>query len=1035
MPRSRQYLREHRACRVWLASALLLILGASATHAAQSPPSATVSGQVRTAAGTPLLGAEILLRRIGSAAAPALAHSDAAGRFQFPPLPAGLYRIHVRKAGYAALILERTFAAAQASTLILTLVPSGAVARATVENTPLNGRDWTQLATLQPGVSSVHTQDTSQGHVAQRGFGAALSIGGARPQENDYRLDGISISDYSNGAPGSVVGATLGVDAVQRLSVLGSNYPAAIGRSSGGVISAVTRSGSAAWHGTLYEFLRNSALDARNFFDAARPPFRRNQFGGTAGGPLLRNRWFLFGDFEGLRQSLGVTQVDTVPSAAARAGNLASGPVSVDPAAARFLQALYPLPNGPLLAGGDTGLYSFSGQQNTVENYATGRADWRHPHATLSAIYLFDTSTVTQPDAFDFLLSNVRSRRQMFALESERRPSPNWINQARFGFTRATAVDGGLSQVLNSAVTDPALGLAPGKYVGGISIAGLTSLAGGPDFGRPFLNGSKTFAWNSFQGYDDLAYIHGAHTLQFGAAVERMQSNVSIIADTNGNFSFASLADFLTNQPLTYSAPSSLPVGVFGIRQTLAGAYLQDAIQAAPHLLLSVGLRYEMTTIPAEAHNRLANLPQLTATAAHLGSPFFLNPTLHNWEPRLGLSWQPWPATTVRSGFGIFDVLPLPYLFNIIIPEAYPYYEEYFLTQVPVGSFPSAAYPLATSNPAALRTSYVERDPHRSYVMQWNFGIAHLLASTWRLDVSYDGSRSVHLPLRTDDFDTVMPTLTPGGYLYPPAATSQRLNPDFGRISGITWNADAYYDALEASLSRTLPRGLTAQASYTWGKAIDTGTASITSDQFDNSLVNMPWFDTRLDRGPSDLNITQNFVGDVTWQLPSPGTNRSWRRLLSDWQLGGIYTAQSGSPFTVELAGDPLGTKLTSATELPNVLPGPGCASLVNPGDPNHYVKTQCFAFPQPARLSGDLGRNRLTGPGLFNLDAALIKTTGPLQFRAEFFNLLNRPDFAPPLSHLAVFNPGGSPIAGAGLITSTDHPQREIQLAIKYLF
>lgn len=1028
--------RSQHPVRARLAAALLLAAwGAGGARAAQTLPSGRLLGQVRAAAGAPVAGAQIVFRRIGTAAAPVIVYSDASGRFQLSSLSPGTYRIEVRKPGFTVLTVQRRLPPVPPAALLLTLLPRAAAAGVAVENTPLNGRDWTQLATLQPGVNSVHSQDTAQGHVAQRGFGAALSIGGARPQENDYVLDGISISDYSNGAPGSVVGATLGVDAVQRLSVLGSNYPAAVGRSGGGVISAVTRSGSSAWHGELYEFLRNSVLDARNFFDAARPPFQRNQFGGALGGPLWRSRWFLFGDFEGLRQSLGVTQVDTVPSAAARAGQLASGPVTVDPQASRFLQALFPLPNGPLLPGGDTGIYSFSGQQNTGENYATGRADWRHPRATLSAIYLFDTSTVTQPDAFDFLLSNVRSRRQLFALESQRRPSPHWVNQARFGFTRATAVDGGLSQVLNPAVTDPALGLMPGKYVGAISIAGLTSLDGGPDFGRPFLNGSKTFAWNSLQGYDDVAYVRGAHTVQFGATVERMQSNVSIIADTNGNFGFASLADFLTNQPLTYSAPSPLPVGVFGIRQTLAGAYVQDALQAAPNLLLSAGLRYEMTTIPAEAHNRLANLPQLTAPAASLGSPFFRNPTLRNWEPRLGLSWQPWPATTVRSGFGIFDVLPLPYLFNIIIPEAYPYYEEYFLTRVPAGSFPSAAYSLATSNRAALRTSYVEHDPHRSYVMQWNFGLEQVFASAWRLDVGYDGSRSVHLPLRTDDFDTVLPTRTPGGYLYPPAATSQRLNPNFGRISGITWNADAYYDALEASLTRTLPRNLTAQASYTWGKAIDTGTASITSDQFDNSLVNMPWFDTRLDRGPSDLNVAQNFVADLTWQLPGPGAHRPLHRLLGGWQLGGIYTAQSGSPFSVELAGDPLGTKLTSATELPDVLSGPGCASLVNPGDPDHYVKTQCFAFPRPASLSGDLGRNRLTGPGLFNLDASLIKTTGPLQLRAEFFNLLNRPDFAPPLSHLALFSPDGSPLEGAGLITSTLHPQREIQLAVKYLF
>ena len=202
---------------------------------------------------------------------------------------------------------------------------SGNVGKSVVENTPLNGRDWTQLATLQAGVTGVQTGSASGGGNTERGFGAPVSISGARPDQNSYRLDGISINDYSNGAPGSVLGDNLGIDAVEQVSVLGSNYPAEYGRTSGGVINAVTRSGTKAFHGDVYEFFRNSALDARNFFDGKIPPFKRNQFGASAGGPIQKDRMFIFGDYEGLRQSLGVTTVDTVPSAAARAGNLSTG--------------------------------------------------------------------------------------------------------------------------------------------------------------------------------------------------------------------------------------------------------------------------------------------------------------------------------------------------------------------------------------------------------------------------------------------------------------------------------------------------------------------------------------------------------------------------------------------------------------------------------------------------------------------------------------------------------------------------------------
>ncbi|MGH9518115.1 MAG: carboxypeptidase regulatory-like domain-containing protein, partial [Terriglobales bacterium] len=416
----------HSGERVWmnparagLAVALLAALGALAV--AQTV--ATLSGQIRDAAGKPLAGVTVAAQLLPARATRLNAISDPRGQYQLRLTP-GRWRIEVRKPGYATVVVQRRLSAGAAEAkfeLTPALPTHPVIPSATAENTPLNGRDWTQLATLQPGVSGVETENSAQGHTAQRGFGAALSISGARPEENDYVLDGISISDYSNGAPGSVVGAALGVDAVQRITELGSNYSATVGRTGGGVISAATRSGGDAWHGSLYEFLRNSALDARNFFDTTRPPFRRNQFGASIGGPM---RWgpdkFVFADYEGLRQALGLTTVDTVPSAAARAGRLAAGAIAVDPSVARFVAALYPLPNGPLLGAGDTGIYRFSGQQITGENYFTSRFDWRRPRVNDSVSYLHDGSGVIQPDAYNNLVSSVLSRRQMVAFQDQR---------------------------------------------------------------------------------------------------------------------------------------------------------------------------------------------------------------------------------------------------------------------------------------------------------------------------------------------------------------------------------------------------------------------------------------------------------------------------------------------------------------------------------------------------------------------------------------------------------------------------------------
>ena len=317
----------------------------------------------------------------------------------------------------------------------------------TVRDTPLNGRDWAALATLQAGVSSVQNGSASGGGNTDRGFGAAVSISGSRPDQNAYRLDGISINDYANGAPGSVLGDNLGIDAVEQVSVLGSNYPAEYGRTSGGVINVVTRAGKDAFHGSLYEFLRNSALDARNFFDGSKiPPFKRNQFGGSGGLPIRKGRTFIFGDYEGLRQSLGVTTVDTVPSANARLGivhdsngnllgpdgNPASGPfagacpagqsnlapgqagfcvdnfVAVDnPQHVSFLNAFFPQPNGGLIGNGDTGIFSFAAQEVTTENYFTIRFDHKFTESdSIYATYIRDNSTTVQPGTFGELSSD-----------------------------------------------------------------------------------------------------------------------------------------------------------------------------------------------------------------------------------------------------------------------------------------------------------------------------------------------------------------------------------------------------------------------------------------------------------------------------------------------------------------------------------------------------------------------------------------------------------------------------------------------------
>lgn len=1050
---------------------LLMILILASSPGVAQVAGGTVSGSVTNEAGAAIPGARVSIRRVATGEVRSVA-TNAEGFYAAPNLLPGSYEITVSAAGFstqlrtdinitvgAALVLNVEMRPGNAQAVHrmkanlavgrATAGLGGEVGSSSVENSPLNGRDWTQLATLQPGVTAIQTANAAQGHVAQHGFGAAMSISGGRPEQNSYRLDGISINDYSNGAPGSVLGANLGVDAVKQFSVLESNYPAQYGRTSGGVINAVTRSGTNPLHGDVYDFLRNSALDARNFFDSQIPPFRRNQFGGSAGGPVQKGRTFFFADYEGLRQSLGITRIDTVPSLAARAGQLSTGAIQVDPSAARYLQTFFPLPNGPLLGSGDTGIFRFAGQQVTAENYFTTRIDRMFSEEnSMFGTYMRDSSKTVQPDTFNELLSDVVSTRQIVVLQQQHIFSPRFVNIVRFGFNRAVAVDGGVSKVLNPHLTDPSFNMIPGQFAGGISsVPGLTDFDGGPNAELPgTLSHSQDFAWNSYQGYDDALLTRGSNSLQFGVAVEHIQENESIFSNTNGNFSFSSLSNFLTNQPRSFEGLVPSAVGVFGTRQTLLAAYLQDDIRASRNFTLNAGLRYEMASVPTEAHNRISNLRNLTDRQPHLGAPYFLNPTLLNFEPRLGFAWDPLGSgnSAVRGGVGIFDVLPLPYEFLIITPLAAPYSQVVFGTSLTAGSFPSGAYQNLAANASALRGSYVEHSPRRNYVMQWNLSVERQLTSSLSVTAGYAGSRGVHQPFRMDDFNTVLPSLTPSGYLYPPSSTSLRLNPNFGRISGTVWEGNSFYDSFEAQLIKKVSQGLQFTASYTWGKSIDTSSVTIAGDSFSNSIVNPLFFDPRTDRGPSDFNIGQNFVASYTWEIPRIRMRSrvaAWG--MNGWQLGGIYKAGSGVPFTPLLGGDPSGSKLTQPNDVPNLVLGPGCENPTNPGDPNHYIKIQCFVFPNPASLRGNVGRNRLVGPGMSNFDFSLIKNNPVkliseslnIQFRAELFNILNRANFEPPVDNLAVFDESGKPVPSAGLITSTKTPAREIQFALKVIW
>src|SRR5882724_5805695 len=653
---------------------------------------------------------------------------------------------------------------------------SAVVNATTVRELPLNGRSWTDLATLQPGVDAIHTQpDFSAGtDRGNRGFGQQLTISGARPQQNNYRLDGVSLNDYANGAPGSVLGGSLGVDAIQEFSVLTSNYSAEYGKTSGGVINAITRSGTGAFHGSAYEFLRNSALDARNFFDGPQiPSFKRNQFGGSIGGPIIPKRTFFFADYEGIRQSKGITALTTVPSLDARNGLIHDSngnplTVTIDPNAQKFL-AFYHLPNGPVTDNPDIAKYSFAAQQVVNENFFTTRLEHKISEKdNMSGTYLFDKTPYTSPDGVNDVLLTTKSARQIAALEETHIFKPTFANSVRFGYNYENVDNNQGARALVPEAGDTSLGTFPGRTAPQVFISSVTPFLGGVGGESAYF-----YHWNTFQIYDDAFVNKGTHTIKFGFAAERMELGIRALSDPNGIFKFKNLQAFYANQPSRFQGGIASTLSPRNLRQTLFGGYIQDDWRWKSNVTLNIGLRYEMTTVPTETSGKLSVLRNLSDATPHLGNPFFSNPTKRNFEPRVGFAWDPRGngKMAIRGGFGMFDVLPLPYQFTLLTTLAAPFF-QYTSINSPQPKDPTKGpffdnLDLANLPANKLRATYIDPKPKRNYVMQYNLNLQYQLTPSLTSLIAYVGSRGIHQPYRPDDADIVIPTLTSAGYLFP----------------------------------------------------------------------------------------------------------------------------------------------------------------------------------------------------------------------------------------------------------------------------
>jgi hypothetical protein len=961
---------------------------------------------------------------------------------------------------------------------------SATVQRKTIVDLPLNGRDWTLLATLQPGVIAVRAQATTgnSANRGNRGFGNQLADSGHRPYENTYRVDGISINDYTNGAPGSVLGVTLGVDAIREFNVVTTNYTAEYGRTSGAVINSVTKSGTNTFHGSSYFFDRDKIFDARNFFDpATKPPFRRIQFGASAGGPIIKDRTFIFGDYEGIRENQSLSFSDIVPSPAARMGLLHQGDgtpitVKIDPNVVPTL-ALYPLPNFGLNPDtfGDTGTFRTSALKVSTENYFTVKVDHQISASdSLNGTYFFDTAPQLIPDALDNIVNQVFARRQMISLSETHAFGPSIVNVARLGFNRSQGKVSQPFKAINPAAADTSLGTVAGQTSAYLLVTGITTAGGLGSFA------GFTHTLNSMQAYDDIVVARGNHYLKFGAAFERLQANEKPRPRVNGTFIFNNLSDFLTNNPFFFAFAGSSTGVEAGVRNDIIGVYAQDDWRLRPNLTINLGLRYEMMTLPTEVHNLFGSTPSLYFGIPQPRKHYWLsNPTSHNFDPRVGFSWDPFRdgKTAVRGGFGIFDVLPLPFNWLGESTLGLPFSQVVDAILPGQGTFPKGVLNVVSFDPSQSQVTFAEPHPNRTYAMNWNFNIQRQLTEHMFAAIGYVGSHTVHQSFAAGDHNQVAPPQiqTVNGVLVWPASGGTLANPMVGPTYAVFYDGSTKYNGLQTQLKLAGLRGLQGQVAYTWSKCLDYGSSGGLGDAYTNSISSLIYFNKAGRRGVCDFDIRHNLTVNSIYDLPSPKAHPVLNMIAGGWQIGGIVSASSGVPFTLGLAGDPLGQGSSDPFAFPNRVPGcnPYNSNFKNTG--MTYINPDCFSYPSVSvnspiaplcnnvdsnhvlhkdtngqrlclNIFGNNGRNTLVGPKLVNVDLALLKNiqvpriseTFGLQLRFEFFNILNHANFQAPVDNLQFngitgFNsvdPGS-----AGIIDSTTTPPRQIQLGAKIIW
>lgn len=951
-----------------------------------------------------------------------------------------------------------------------------------ITDLPLNGRDYTQLATLTTGVVKITENGggiNGSTTPTNGNAGGAFAVNGTRGNLNNFLLDGVD--NNSNDNAGNILKTN--VDAIQEFKVQTSNYSAEFGRSGGAVINATIKSGTNEFHGTAFEFLRNSALDARGYFEPAgqpKAPFRQNQFGGTLGGPIWRNKTFFFMDYQGTRVGTSQTDISTVPTVAEIGGDfsalLSNGaqifnpqstttvngqtvrspfagniipPSQLDPLS-QALAGLYPAPNVP---GALTNNYVV----NAPGKEQVDQADARVDHSLSERQQLFARFSISQTNRFQQPplpgLADGGSYSTGTYIEDTRGAvfgynftiTPMMVNEVRIGFNRDHYVDNTPAYGQNY----PSAGLAVHGVPNNTTINGVTlfQISAYHTLGEPGYT-PTTSTSQEFQYGDTLSIVHGQHSLKMGPQIRQSQFNLFQIGQPRGAFSFTgeftadspfsgdgsgnALADMLLGLP-TSSTISTLTY--FGNRQHTYGGFIQDDYKLSRKLTLNLGIRYDYTSPITEAHNRQSNFNfatgQLIVAGQNGASAGLVNTDRNDFAPRLGVAWNPSKNTVIRSGYGRFFSYqeirtgdPLQLAYNLPF-----FYQPTFVSDgiTPVltvsGGFPPLTASQATNAGVTISGAGAGSHLHAPVLDEWNFNIQQQLPGNILFEVAYVGSKSTHLQTLLDPNQVAIPG--------PGQVQPRRPYQQYGPFTDIVNRGSSSYHALEIKGEKRLSNGLMFLSAFTYSKSLN--------DQ-PEICCSSPWpqnsYNVAADRGPSDFDERFRWVSSFDYQLPIGkghrfvNSSRAGDLIVGGWHVGGIFTIRSGFYFSPLMGYDPSNTGSIGLVRTDRA-----CNGNLSSGkrSPDLWFDTTCFPVPTGYAF-GNSGRNVLIGPGGVSTDFAVRKVFNitehqNLEFRMEMFNAFNHAVFAQPDNYITD-GPGA-----AGVITSTVLPQREIQFGLKLHF